>query len=664
MRRKFLLLLLLLVCFQSWSQNPATVFTIPNRTITLPCGTSCTTISAIVPNIKQTSTYIVNDIPYLPFAYSTPGGIDVTTLIPSTFFDDWWTSSIPITFPFCFYGNTFNNLLIGTNSAITFDVGRAASGSGYAINATTGAIPNTAYAPNMIFGPYHDIDIDNPGTAAKKIEYRIEGTAPNRRFIASYNEVPYFSASCSGIVATHQMVLYESTGIIEVYIKSKPSCTAWNSGLAILGIQNGSQSQAVAVPGYNATVWGNSTMDTAFRFTPSGGVTMFKSAQLLVNGTVVNTGDTSSAGSAPGMMNLNFNNVCPSADSTAYVLRLTYGRCNDNTQDVSFYDTIYVKKETPLFTLSQVNSTCSGGGSITANVVGGTGTFQYSLNGGNFQASPTFSNLNAGTYTVTIQNGSNCSFTQAATLTLTNNLTVAATPSDTTICAGASFTPNIASAGTAFIWNGPGGISSATATQPTLTPLTNGSYIVSATQGPCTVRDTINVILFQGQQASAGPDISIVAGAQAMLQATAAPGTYQWSPPAGLSATNILNPMASPTQTTVYTLTATTTQGCTSTDQVEVKVLSCFDPKNAFTPNGDGINDTWQINLGDCFTRARVEVFNRYGSKVFESLEYSNNWNGTYKGKPLPDGTYYYVITLDLINGQKAFHKGNVTILR
>ena len=180
MRRKLLLFSFLLVFISSWSQNPATIFTIPNRNISLPCGTNCTQITAVVPNIRQTNNYIVTPTPYLPFAYSTPTGIDVETLIASVSKDDQWSSAIS-TFPFCFYGTTYNSLLIGTNSAITFDITRASTGSGYAISNTTGAIPNTVYAPSMIFGPYHDIDIDVlPGTANTKIEYRIEGVAPSR----------------------------------------------------------------------------------------------------------------------------------------------------------------------------------------------------------------------------------------------------------------------------------------------------------------------------------------------------------------------------------------------------------------------------------------------------------------------------------------------------
>jgi gliding motility-associated-like protein len=90
----------------------------------------------------------------------------------------------------------------------------------------------------------------------------------------------------------------------------------------------------------------------------------------------------------------------------------------------------------------------------------------------------------------------------------------------------------------------------------------------------------------------------------------------------------------------------------------------CVKPMEAITPNGDGINDKWLITNGNCLTKAKAQVFNRYGSKVFESNDYKNDWTGTYKGKPLPDATYYFVITYDLINGQRVVAKGNVTIMR
>ncbi|MBK7306599.1 MAG: gliding motility-associated C-terminal domain-containing protein [Chitinophagaceae bacterium] len=164
---------------------------------------------------------------------------------------------------------------------------------------------------------------------------------------------------------------------------------------------------------------------------------------------------------------------------------------------------------------------------------------------------------------------------------------------------------------------------------------------------------------------SAGPGLSVFGGSSVTLQGSGSAGTYLWTPATGLSATNILNPVATPAVTTTYTLRITNQQGCSNTSNVTIDVLPyCVKPLNAFTPNNDGFNDTWFITNGNCLKKAMVAVYNRYGSKVFESGDYKNDWNGTYKNKPLPDATYYYVIDYELLNDTHVFKKGNVTILR
>ena len=65
---------------------------------------------------------------------------------------------------------------------------------------------------------------------------------------------------------------------------------------------------------------------------------------------------------------------------------------------------------------------------------------------------------------------------------------------------------------------------------------------------------------------------------------------------------------------------------------------------NAFSPNGDGINDTWIIDYLNSYPGVTVQVFNRYGQAVYRSVGYSRPWDGTYNNQPLPVGTYYYVI--------------------
>jgi gliding motility-associated-like protein len=176
---------------------------------------------------------------------------------------------------------------------------------------------------------------------------------------------------------------------------------------------------------------------------------------------------------------------------------------------------------------------------------------------------------------------------------------------------------------------------------------------------------SFQVTVNPGATINAGPDAIIIAGDVYQMQASGTAGNYLWTPATGLSSASILNPTATPTATTTYSIKVTTALGCIAADYMTLTVVPyCVKPMNAFTPNGDGINDRWLITNGNCLSSATVQVFNRYGAKVFESNDYKNDWQGTYSGDPLPDGTYYYIIKYRLINGRAQVLKGNVTILR
>lgn len=751
MRKLTLSLLGVFLLFIAGAQNPATVFTIANKNITLPCGTNCTTITAQVPHVKQSMDYVLTRPAYVPFAYTTPGGTELTSI----YTDDRFSELINLPFNVCFYGSTYSSLVMGSNAIITFDATNANTSNSWPLTTSGGSgspvpIPysggtqnsafSTYYPRASIMGPYHDIYPTNTANGLRKIEWRVEGVAPKRRFIGSYSTVPMFS--CTTTNATSQIVIYEGTGIVEVYIKDKPVCSTWNSGLAILGIQNYERDKAVAADGKNCTVWGTMGMDSCYRFIPSGGVSRLKSAELVVNGTVVANADTSTL--AAGVLNLNFPNVCPTADSTAYVIRVTYNHCiGDPPTDVVFTDTVFVKKNASAsFTVSKTDATCSSNGSITVDVTAGTPPYEYSIDGGanwqssnvfpnllpgtynatarsvgsscpassqqvtialantlemtvakvdanctggsititassgtapyeysinggqSYQSSNVFNNVPGGTYNVTTKDAAGCTRSQQVTLAFTDNLTISQSQS-AAICAGQSFTPSFTSNAASFSWSPTTGVSNSQALNPVLSPTTTTSYTLTATLGTCTQTRTVDVAVSPGAFINAGPDATIIAGDVYQMQASGSAGVYLWTPSSGLSSSAILNPTASPAITTTYTVRVTTGQGCFAEDNVTIEVVPyCLKPMNAFTPNGDGINELWLITSGNCLQQAKAQVFNRYGAKVFESNDYRNTWDGTYKGKPLPDGTYYYIIDYKLLNGKSVYMKGNVTILR
>ncbi len=304
-------------------------------------------------------------------------------------------------------------------------------------------------------------------------------------------------------------------------------------------------------------------------------------------------------------------------------------------------------------------------GSITVTANGGTPAYQYALNGGTYQASNFFSGLAGGNYSVAVKDANGCTAGIEAIVGASFNLVVS-TINDATLCAGTSIPLTTTSNGTSFSWSPATGLNNSGAQSPIASPTTFTRYIVTASLGPCTAKDTVNISVNPLPSVNAGADITLILGDEANINAIASPGIYLWTPSTGLSSTNSLITKAKPTLTTTYTLRATNDQGCTATDDVLVTVLpDCFKPANAFTPNGDGINDKWQVLVGgSCTKSVDVTVFNRNGSIVFEGKNYNNSWDGTYSGKGLPDGTYYWVIKLVYLDGRYISAKGSVTILR
>lgn len=187
-------------------------------------------------------------------------------------------------------------------------------------------------------------------------------------------------------------------------------------------------------------------------------------------------------------------------------------------------------------------------------------------------------------------------------------------------------------------------------------------YVFTAQNG-CDYSTSLQITVNPAPAVSASQDITLLEGGEVRLNATATGNnlTYKWSPSVGLDHDDILNPIANPANNTLYTLTVTNAEGCTAAAQVTVNVLKLPVIPNTFTPNGDGINDTWDIKYLDTYPGNTVDIYNRYGEKVYSSVGYTVPWDGTYKGANLPMDTYYYIINPK--NGRKPI-SGGVTIIR
>lgn len=346
------------------------------------CG-GCVFLEATPVSGFTTTDYTTQQIPYNPYPYNA--GTPILLNI-----DDTWSSVLPIGFDFCFYGNSYNQLVIGSNGLVTFDLTTAGGYCQWPIN---DPIPSVNNPMNSIMGPFHDIDPSITGV----IRWALYGTAPCRTFVVSFDNVAMFS--CTSLFATQQIVLYETTNVIETYIQNRPSCS-WNSDAAIHGIHNATGTQAVVVPGRNyPTVW--TTSNDAWSFVPNGvqnySVTWFE------NGVPFSNNDTVT--------------VCPSGN-TDYVAQATYTNCNGNTVVVTDTATIGFSPGSFTVGVSSTDINCNGGtdGTATATVTGGQAPITYVWNSVPAQTTATAIFLAPGTYQVVVTDGSGCSVVEQVTI--------------------------------------------------------------------------------------------------------------------------------------------------------------------------------------------------------------------------------------------------------
>jgi gliding motility-associated-like protein len=153
----------------------------------------------------------------------------------------------------------------------------------------------------------------------------------------------------------------------------------------------------------------------------------------------------------------------------------------------------------------------------------------------------------------------------------------------------------------------------------------------------------------------AGPDKETIQDKPVVLTASATGRmlSYKWSPTTYLDNPFVLNPIATPDQDITYTLEATDACNNVVSEQVFIKVLINIRIPNAFSPNGDGVNDLWNVAGLLSYPEADVLIFNRYGSIIYQSKGYQEPWDGKYQGNTIPRGTYYY--SIDLNNGTKLY---------
>ena len=294
----------------------------------------------------------------------------------------------------------------------------------------------------------------------------------------------------------------------------------------------------------------------------------------------------------------------------------------------------------------------------------GNGSFIWST--GDTTASITVSPSSTTTYTVTLTSHDyNCSAEEEITITVLP-LPQAFAGNDTSICEGESVILH-AEGGSSYYWSPQNNIDNPYSQTTIAHPTTTTTYTVTVYNENCYDIDSVLVIVNPIPYVFAGNDTTIEAGSNLQLNVitNANSPSFLWSPNVYLSQNDIANPITTPSTTITYIVTVTDINGCSNNDTI---VISVNEPQetqliiyNTFTPNGDGINDTWYIEGIEMYPDNYLIIYNRDGMKVYEKQGYNNTWDGKYYGNDLPAATYYYV--LDLGNNTEPL-KGHVTIIR
>ncbi len=325
------------------------------------------------------------------------------------------------------------------------------------------------------------------------------------------------------------------------------------------------------------------------------------------------------------------------------------------------------------FDFDITNATCStiNDGAITTTVSGGNPAYSYTWTGasGTFSV-PDLTGLSTGVYTLTTVDSKGCR--KDTTVTIVPGFTVIADAGrDTSFCFLNQLTLNGINSINAvnYTWEAVPGNTIATTVTTQINPLPGTNtfvLLVTSSVTGCYDLDTVLVTVHNLPDVDAGPNysISLFTSTQIGGSPTTVSGlTYTWLPSGTLDNPNVQNPIASNTVNTTYTVFVTDANGCVWSDTMYVHIYPEIKIPNGFSPNNDGRNDAWVIDNLEQFPNNRVEVYNRWGELLFTQSPYQNKWDGKFKGKDLPVGTYYYIINLN----HEAYPKpytGPLTIFR
>jgi gliding motility-associated-like protein len=309
-------------------------------------------------------------------------------------------------------------------------------------------------------------------------------------------------------------------------------------------------------------------------------------------------------------------------------------------------------------------------GFINSTVSGGTPNYLYLWNNG--QSNSQATNLTDGNFSITIYDANNCTATADIILTEPTALEISLLASNP-VCYGYSDGSIAASVSGGVLsyfyqWdNGAGGNINSS--------IEAGDYSLTVTDANgCSLQTSytltepnpvvVNIQPVQDTIPFFGANVQLISTYTANGNMA---NSFRWEPAATLSNAYVQNTLASPIHTTTYTLTVTDEDGCVGTTQITIHVghdKALYVP-NVFSPNGDGINDIFQVyTYANGIRNFTLRIHDRWGQLIFESNDVAAAWNGNFNGRELNPGNYVYTLHIIYLDGDSYKKQGTITLLR
>lgn len=666
----------------------ADLFNAETKTIEWDCDIPIIMLRAgVIATGQYTSDYKVEQIPFESHIFEFNQGTSVNADD-----DDQWLAGVNLPFPFTFFGKTYNTVYPGTNGLISmterhsnpgidlgYRYGNPPASPPYNVqisdNQTLGqGSKTTPYNyDNCIYGVYEDIDCNYYNSYSFNTQGAVRvgvlGQPPCRAFVFNYLNVGlYGNHGSPQNYNTYQMVLYEGTNIIDVYVKHRACCASTNSnGEGIIGLQNKNSSQILLAPGRGMSSW--TADDEAWRFTPITPLDEQGELRWFVN-------DTNSAVYSRDKM---ITVSKPDAPVTKYISVYSY------TDAAGFHRT-YMDTTTILVRVPDVHLASSTGNNficpndpatLSATFTGYSDILpeSYLWSTGDTTATVTVNPTESSTYTLTVTFDNRCDNKDTVRVKVTE-LELPDITGTPEICYGESSTL-LATHATSNEFHWSSGQSGATIT---VSPQVTTTYTVTATmEGDCEVTDTftVNVIPLPTPSFMADPtEIYVENGVGTVTCTNLSPAGYHlvWNFGDAFSNMNEMEDVEVATHEYTrsgyytITLTASDSAGCTDSvkSRVSVEVPYFFYIPNAFSPDGDGVNETFAPSgEGIDPDQYSMQIFDRNGILIYSTHTPYDYWDGRNKyGQMCPEGVYVYIIRLVNLNGDDKEYTGSVTLVK